>query len=287
MRQITVISRSALINSRAVLRFCSLLSKGFKVNLEAAIPHHSLQEPARSINPKTELAVSLGGDGTVLAACERVKGTGVPLFGINMGHLGFLTQPGTSLSKIADEIFEGSYSISKHFLLEASIDSGHQIFNGWALNEMAIERASNSRMISIRLGIDGVAIANFDANGLIISTPTGSTAYALSAGGGVIWPGIKALEVVHVNGDVLMPSPLIVGKDCQIEVDIPPSSPAPACIVFDGRRHIGAKGMTRIFVRHSFQSILMAGGYSSFSMRLASKFRLPALGWKEGEDTKR
>lgn len=287
MRQITVISRSALINSRAVLRFCSLLSKGFKVNLEAAVPHHSLQEPVRSVDPETELAVSLGGDGTVLAACERVKGTGVPLFGVNMGHLGFLTQPGTSLSKIADEIFEGSYSVSKHFLLEASINSGNQVFKGWAINEMAIERASNSRMISIRLGIDGVEIADFDANGLIVSTPTGSTAYALSAGGGVIWPGVKALEVVPVSGDVLMPSPLIVGKESQIEVDIPPSSPAPACIIFDGRRHLGAKGLTRIFVRHSFQSIFMAGGYSSFAMRLALKFRLPALGWKEGEDAKR
>lgn len=286
MRQITVISRASLLNSGAILRFCSILSKGFKVNLEAAVPHHSLENPVRPLNPKTELAVSLGGDGTVLAACERVKGTGVPLFGVNMGHLGFLTQPGTSLSKIADEIFEGNYPVSKHFLLEASINSGRQTFKGWAINEMAIERASNSRMISIGLEVDGVEMANFDANGLVISTPTGSTAYALSAGGGVIWPGVKALEVVAVDGAVLMPSPLIVDKESQIGVGILSSSPAPACLVFDGRRYLDIKAGAEMLVRHSFQSILMAGGYSSFARRLASKFRLPALGWKEGEALK-
>lgn len=286
MRQITVICRAALLNSRAVLRFCSLLSKGFKVNLEAAVPHHSLIDSVRPINPKTELAVSLGGDGTVLAACERVKGTGVPLFGINMGHLGFLTQPNTSFSKIADEIFDGNYPVSRHFLLEASIALGRQTFKGWAINEMAVERASNSRMISMSLGVDGVEMADFEANGLVVATPTGSTAYALSAGGGVIWPGVKALEIVPVDGAVLMPCPLIVDKDSQIEVRILSSSPAPACLVFDGRRYLEIKGGSQVLVRHSFQSILMAGGYSSFAMRLASKFRLPALGWKEGEAEK-
>ncbi|MBR4399966.1 MAG: NAD(+)/NADH kinase [Aeriscardovia sp.] len=287
MRQITVISRSALLNSRAVSKFCSLLSKGFKVNLEPAVPHHPLADSIRTVSPKTELVVSLGGDGTVLAACERVKGTGVPIFGVNMGHLGFLTQPGTGLSKIADEIFEGRYALSKHFLLEASIDAGSQALRGWAINEAALERVSNSRMVSMSLRVDGVEMADFDANGLVVSTPTGSTAYAFSAGGGIIWPAVKALEVVPVDGAVLMPRPLIVDKDSEIEVRVPSNSPAPACLVFDGRRYLDLRCASRIRIRHSFQSIIMAGGYSSFAMRLASKFRLPALGWKEGEGEKR
>ncbi|MBR6440335.1 MAG: NAD(+)/NADH kinase [Aeriscardovia sp.] len=283
MRQITVISRSAIIRSRAVLRFCSLLSKGFKVNLEAAEPHHPLQEPVKPLSSKNELAVALGGDGTVLAACERVKGTGIPLFGINMGHLGFLTQPGTKLSQIADEIFDGAYPLSKHFLLEASIEIGRQKVKGWALNEMAVERSLNSRMISLDISVDGARMAAFDANGLVIATPTGSTAYALSAGGAVVWPGVRALEVVPVAGAVLMPSPLIVGKESEIEVEILQDSPSPACLIFDGRRSLPAKSAPLIRVRHSSQFIAMAGSYSSFAQHLASKFRLPALGWKEGE----
>ncbi|MBO6003430.1 MAG: NAD(+)/NADH kinase [Aeriscardovia sp.] len=283
MRQITVISRSSIIRSRAVLRFCSLLSKGFKVSLEPAAPHHPLGEPVKPLNPKTELAVAMGGDGTVLAACERVKGTGVPLFGINMGHLGFLTQPGTKLAQIADEIFDGNYPLSKHFLLEASVEMGREKVKGWALNEMAIERSSNSRMISLGISVDGAQMAAFDANGLVIATPTGSTAYALSAGGSVIWPAVKALEVVPVAAAVLMPSPLIVGKDSEIEVELLPDSPSPACLIFDGRRSLSAKSAPTIRVRHSFQFIAMAGSYSSFAQHLASKFRLPALGWKEGE----
>ena len=283
MRQITVISRSSLIRSRMVLRFCSLLSKGFKVNLEAAVRHHPLEEMPRPLSPKTELVVALGGDGTILAACEKVKGTGIPLFGINMGHLGFLTQPGTNLPQIADEIFEGNYPLSKHFLLEASIDLGRKTVKGWALNEMAVERSANSRMVSLGISVDGEQMAVFDANGLVISTPTGSTAYALSAGGAVIWPGVKALEVVPVAAAVLMPGPLIVGKESEIEVEIHPDSPSDACLIFDGRRNLSAKPSLSIRVRHSSQFIAMAGSYSSFAGHLASKFRLPALGWKEGE----
>ena len=283
MRQITVISRSSLIRSRAVLKFCSLLSKEFKVSLEPAAQHHSLRDPVKPLSPKTELAVALGGDGTVLAACERVRGTRVPLFGINMGHLGFLTQPGTNLPQIAEEIFEGSYPLSKHFLLEASVRLGREEIKGWALNEMAVERSVTSRMVSLGISVDGAQMAAFDANGLVIATPTGSTAYALSAGGAVIWPGVKALEVVPVAGAVLMPSPLIVGKESEIEVEILPDSPSPACLVFDGRRYLTAKSAPSIRVRHSSQFIAMAGSYSSFARHLASKFRLPALGWKEGE----
>lgn len=169
-----------------------------------------------------EMIVVFGGDGAILSTCRGLGKNQIPLIGVHMGRFGFLAElvekdVCTSLEKI----FTGDYRIRKRMLLQCTVDrSGKRIGDSTALNEAVISRSSLSRLISIKLNINGEDVATYRADGLIISTPLGSTAHALSAGGPILTPDLNAFIIVPICPHTLTNRPLVVSGDAKIEMEV-------------------------------------------------------------------
>jgi NAD+ kinase len=160
-----------------------------------------------------ELAIVLGGDGTILRAAELVRGCEAPVLGINMGHVGFLAEiDRDDMDAAVHRVIERDYDVEERLALSVRVkdSSGAVIFETWALNEATVEKASRERMIEVVLEIDGLPLSSFGCDGMVVSTPTGSTAYNFSAGGPVIWPSVEAIAVVPLSAHALFAKPLVV-----------------------------------------------------------------------------
>jgi NAD+ kinase len=179
--------------------------------------------------------VVVGGDGTLLAAARGLAGFDVPLIGVNLGRLGFLVD--ISPADIAlhlDEILDGRYSEEERFMLSASIlRRGETIYRQAAINEVVIHRANTTSMIEIETAINGAFLNSQRSDGLIVSTPTGSTAYALSAGGPILSPRLKAIVLAPINPHTLTNRPIVVDSESVIEVAFRPSTHFGAQVVCD------------------------------------------------------
>ncbi|AKU16686.1 NAD kinase [Luteipulveratus mongoliensis] len=233
--------------------------------------------------PGTELVVVLGGDGTILRAAETVRDTGVPLLGINLGHVGFLAEAEpedvhATVSGIADR----AWTVEERQTLEvtARVD-GTVVCEGWALNEATVEKAARERMLELVVEIDGRPLSTWGCDGVVVSTPTGSTAYAFSAGGPVVWPGVEALLLVPISAHALFARPLVLGPQAQLAIELVPSSDGRGVLWFDGRRSFDLPPGARIEVRRSDRSVHLARLTDApFTDRLVAKFDLPVEGWR-------
>ena len=269
-----------------------LVGHGFEVNVEEYFnpPLFGSNSHAR-VKPDTEIVVVLGGDGTMLRAAELVHGTDVPIVGINMGHVGFLAeferfQIQDALAKIASR----DYSIDERVVAQVAVTIPHQStpIMDWALNDVTIENAERGRMLEIAIAVDDVDVSSFGCDGVIISTPTGSTAYAFSAGGPVIWPEVGALQLVPLAAHALFARPLIIGAQSTFSIHIPHSDQSTqaatqAWICADGRRQQVLPQGSTIDVHQSSQTVKLARLIGiPFSSRLVSKFDLPVRGWRQG-----
>src|SRR6478735_7542680 len=160
-------------------------------------------ELGTTVDPGTlELAIVLGGDGTILRAAELVRETGAPVLGINMGHVGFLAEiDRDDMDDAVRRVIARDYEVEERLALSVRVKDadGAVVYETWALNEATVEKASRERMIEIVLEIDGRPLSSFGCDGMVISTPTGSTAYNFSAGGPVIWPSVEAIAVVPLS----------------------------------------------------------------------------------------
>lgn len=177
------------------------------------------QDPAAGVPEDVDIFLSLGGDGTFLNSLTMVRDSGIPVAGINFGRLGFLTSAGSGDSGCAvlDRMLEGSYSVEKRALLEVSYGGFPEGFYPYALNEVAIQRG-DPNMIGIEVRIDGMSIPTYWADGLLIATATGSTAYSLSFGGPVAVPDSSVFIVTPMAPHNLNVRPLIVPDTSEIEV---------------------------------------------------------------------
>ena len=173
----------------------------------------------REIIPsKCDMVLALGGDGTIISAARVVGNSGVPIAGINLGGLGFLAE--VAVEEIYDRlqlIHEGEYLVEERMVLEATIDDKPEI-NYRALNDIVIERGSLTRMISISVTVDGAFFNRYSADGIIIATPTGSTAYSLSAGGPIIVPPHQAIIVTPLSPHSLSQRAVVIKPDSQIKL---------------------------------------------------------------------
>lgn len=224
-------------------------------------------------------AIVLGGDGTILRAAEIVRGHDIPIIGVNLGNVGFLAeiaQP--SVNEIVQAVQNGDIHREPRLVLKYEIIRSGVVFaKGWALNEVAIERSS-TQMLELFVQIDGRPLSKWGCDGVICATPTGSTAYAFSAGGPVVWPEVSALVLLPLAAHALFSRPMVVSPDCEVVIDVSSQS---AQISSDGLRQTELIAGDRIVLTKDSQQIQLAyinGG--KFTDRLVAKFKLPIEGWR-------
>ncbi|MFN8078682.1 MAG: NAD kinase [Kineosporiaceae bacterium] len=228
-----------------------------------------------------ELVVVLGGDGTILRAAELVRGSDVPLLGINIGHVGFLAEAERDdLHDTVLRIAQRRYEVEERMTLDVQVMLGDQVqAQTWAVNEASIEKADRRHMIEVVLEVDGRPVTEFGCDGVVLATPTGSTAYAFSAGGPVVWPEVEALLLVPISAHALFARPLVVAPNSVPAVEI--VSPGTAVLWCDGRRSLDLPTGSRVEVRRSPLPVRLARlARPPFADRLVAKFGLPVHGWR-------
>lgn len=232
-----------------------------------------------------ELVVVLGGDGTILRGAERARHGDVPLLGVNLGHVGFLAEAEReAVDDVVRAIVERQWHVEERTALEVSVlVSGKAVHRTWALNEVSLEKAARERMVDVLVEIDGRPLSRWGCDGVVCATPTGSTAYAFSAGGPVVWPEVEALLVVPISAHALFARPLVVSPTSVIALELPDESSLDASAVLwaDGRRALDLPPRARVEVRRSTQPVRLARLTSApFTDRLVAKFNLPVEGWR-------
>lgn len=226
-----------------------------------------------------DLAVVLGGDGTMLRAAEIFRGKQVPILGINLGHVGFLAEiERPSLSEIVDAIASGTFSIEERMSLNYQLLRGGKIIQtGWALNEVVVER-NDHQMIDLFVQIDHRPLSRWWCDAVICATPTGSTAYAYSAGGPVVWPEVDALVLLPLAAHALFSKPMVVSPKSEIAIDLESDS---ADLNADGIRRTKLQKNDRIVLTSDKEDILLAHiKPATFTDRIVAKFKLPVEGWR-------
>ncbi|MEV4775244.1 NAD kinase [Microbacterium sp. LWO13-1.2] len=231
-----------------------------------------------------ELAVVLGGDGTILRAAELVRGCGAPVLGINMGHVGFLAEiERDDMDDAMRRVIARDYDVEERMALSVRVKdaAGAVIYETWALNEATVEKASRERMIEVVLEIDGRPLSTFGCDGMVVSTPTGSTAYNFSGGGPVIWPSVEAIAVVPLSAHALFARPLVVSPDAAVAIEMLERTDGSGILWCDGRRSHDLPPGARVVVRRSSRPVRLARLHpSAFTDRLVRKFQLPVDGWR-------
>lgn len=229
-----------------------------------------------------ELIVVLGGDGTLLRAAELARPCGVPLLGINLGRVGFLAEADRdALEAVMHAIVEGDYLVDERMTMEVTASlNGTTVARTWALNEASVEKSRRERILDVVLEVDRRPVSGFGCDGVLCATPTGSTAYAFSAGGPLVWPDVDALVVVPSNAHALFARPLVVSPDSVVAVETDPHGHT-AVLCCDGRRTFALPAGARIeVVRGATPIRLVRLDDCPFTDRLVRKFELPVQGWR-------
>jgi len=256
-----------------------LLKEGFTLSTPSEINVLGItQSPIDQLN-SAELVVVLGGDGTILRGAEVARSQGIPILGINLGHVGFLAEvEKPSLPEIAASIISKGYKTESRMVLNYSVQrNGTEISKGWALNEVTVER-DGTTMVELFVQIDDRPLSRWGCDGLICSTPTGSTAYAFSAGGPVLWPEIDALVLLPISAHALFARPMVVSPQSQIVVEIESSD---ALLSADALRKLPLRAGDRVAIIKDDSVIKLAHVKPTlFTDRLVAKFKLPVEGWR-------
>jgi len=256
---------------------------------------------------EAEMVIVLGGDGTLLRAAEIARPAGSPMLGVNLGHVGFLaeTEP-NDLAAAVDQVAEHQYTVEERMTVEVTVQHNGTTTQTWALNEASVEKSARERMIEVVVEIDARPLSRWACDGVVCATPTGSTAYAFSAGGPIVWPQVEALLMVPISAHALFAGPLVVSPESVLAVEVIGSSSGPGhegvsrrsqtvggVLWCDGRRSVDLAPGARVEVRRGSKPVLLArlgGGQPSrdgapagpftFTDRLVAKFGLPVAGWR-------
>ena len=259
-----------------------------------------------------ELIFVLGGDGSLLRAAEYARPSGTPVIGVNLGHVGFLaeTEP-DGLAETVDRIVAGDYRVEERMTIDVvARGNGTELARTWALNEVTVEKTARERMIEIVIGVDGRPLSRWGCDGVVCATPTGSTAYAFSAGGPVVWPEVEAMLTVPISAHALFAPPLVISPESVLAVELVCehtgeseesgrlAETAGAVMWCDGRRRVDLPPRARVEVRRGELPVRLArvrgsapgtDGGGPFTDRLVAKFGLPVAGWRGrgGKETAR
>ena len=230
-----------------------------------------------------ELVIVLGGDGTILRAAELTRGCSAPLLGVNLGHVGFLAESEREdLTETVNRALARDYLVEERMTLNVRVKVDDKVvYETWALNEATVEKASRERMLEVVIEIDGRPLSSFGCDGVVMSTPTGATAYAFSAGGPIVWPSLDALLLVPLSPHALFARPLVVSPDSSLAVELLDRTQGTGVLWCDGRRTFDLPRGARVVVRRSPVPVRLARlSQGPFTDRLVQKFHLPVTGWR-------
>jgi len=230
-----------------------------------------------------ELVIVLGGDGTILRAAELTRGCSAPLLGVNLGHVGFLAESEREdLTETVTRALARDYLVEERMTLAVRVKVDDEVvYETWALNEATVEKASRERMLEVVIEIDGRPLSSFGCDGVVMSTPTGATAYAFSAGGPIVWPSLDALLLVPLSPHALFSRPLVVSPDSSLAVELLSRTQGTGVLWCDGRRTFDLPRGARVVVRRSPVPVRLARlSQGTFTDRLVQKFHLPVTGWR-------
>jgi NAD+ kinase len=294
-RHILIVSHTGRRDSiDAALEVCSLL---IEASVVPVVPRDEYDD-IRSAEPTfdgveilsedvavdaLEAAIVLGGDGTILRAAELVRGTLAPIVGVNLGHVGFLAESEREdLHDTVKRVLAHEYEVEERFALDVAVMvDGREVFSTWALNEATVEKASRERMLEVVIEVDGRPLSSFGCDGVVMSTPTGSTAYNFSAGGPVVWPEVDAMILVPLSAHALFARPLVVGPDSTFAVEVLSRTDGSGVLWCDGRRAHTLEPGARVVACRSPRPVRLARlRRGPFTDRLVAKFHLPVTGWR-------
>jgi NAD+ kinase len=254
-----------------------------------------------------ELVIVLGGDGTLLRAAELARPAGTPIIGVNLGHVGFLAEAEPDgLTETVNRLVAGDYRVEERMTLDViARDNGTEFARTWALNEASVEKAARERMVEVIIEVDGRPLSRWGCDGVVCATPTGSTAYAFSAGGPVVWPGVEALLMVPIAAHSLFARPLVVSPRSVLAVELvheggdagsSAGETDSGVLWCDGRRTFDLPPGARVEVRRGSLPVVLARVHGQdgsrqtpgqdpaaggeFTDRLVAKFGLPVAGWR-------
>ncbi len=264
----------------AAIELSSLLIKaGFQLFTSSDVTIFGVENVSLDALTEIEIAIVLGGDGTILRGAEATLLRDIPLLGINLGKVGFLAEVARpQVAEIAESIVKKGYVYETRMVLGYSVErNGSEISQGWALNEITVERDSTT-MVELFVEIDKRPLSHWGCDGLICSTPTGSTAYAFSAGGPVLWPEIDALVLLPISAHALFSRPMVVSTQSEIVVTV--ESPV-ALLSADALRKLPLLAGDRVIITRNPHTIKLAHiNPTLFTDRLVAKFKLPIEGWR-------
>lgn len=302
-RCVFVLAHTGREDAREVAReFCrSLLAHGLGVRL--------LKDEAEDLGPELdgmdriervecdsqapsgcELAVVIGGDGTILRAAELARESGTPLLGVNLGHVGFLAEAEhDDIEFTIDAIVNRRYTSEERLTIDVSVFRERELVaTTWALNEASVEKAARERMLEVVVEVDGRPLSRWGCDGVVCATPTGSTAYNFSAGGPIVWPGVEALLMVPISAHALFARPMVVSPSSVLAVEVLARTEGAGVLWCDGRRTVDLPPGARIEVRRGHTPVRLARLHQApFTDRLVAKFDLPVAGWRGASERRR
>ncbi|MGH3660298.1 MAG: NAD kinase [Micromonosporaceae bacterium] len=229
-----------------------------------------------------EIVFALGGDGTFLRAAELARPVGAPLLGINLGRVGFLAEAEIDdLDQAVRDVVARDYTVDERLTLDVTVEQDGVVFaESWALNEATVEKGDRARMLEVLVEVDGRPLSRYGCDGVVCATPTGSTAYAFSAGGPVVWPQVEALVLAPISAHALFSRPLVTSPTSTVAITIEPYAPF-AVLSCDGRRVYDLAPGSRVHVRRGELPVRVVRlGPQPFTDRLVAKFALPVEGWR-------
>jgi NAD+ kinase len=230
-----------------------------------------------------EIALVIGGDGTILRGAELSRLADTPLLGINLGHVGFMAEAEwDDVDSTVEAIVERTYVVEERMTMDVTVMAdGSVVESGWALNDVSVEKVARQRMLEVVVEVDGRPLSRWGCDGVVLATPTGSTAYAFSAGGPVVWPEVEALLLVPISAHALFARPLVASPMSTLAVEVLAETQGGGVMWCDGRRTTDLRPGSRVEVRRGSHPVRLARLHQApFTDRLVAKFGLPVSGWR-------
>jgi NAD+ kinase len=278
--------RRSTQHAQAVAR--DLLAAGFEVRVLAEdvgdldLPAGVTPTDDPAAAEGVEIVFALGGDGTFLRAAELARPAKAPMLGINLGKVGFLAVAETGdIDQAVREVVDGTYTVHERLTLDVRAEyDGRLIADSWALNEVCVEKGQRAQMLELLVDVDGRPLSRYGCDGVVCATPTGSTAYAFSAGGPVVWPEVEALLLVPISAHALFSRPLVTAPTSTVTVTVDPYTSF-AVLCCDGRRTWDLPPGARVTVERGELPVrLVRLEPRPFTDTLVAKFALPVEGWR-------
>jgi NAD+ kinase len=275
-----------------------LIAQGISVRLldgdagplkEAGLDAGDVVSAAEGASDGCELAVVFGGDGTILRAAEMCRGSGTPVLGVNLGHVGFLAEADVAdIQEVVQRVVARSWTVEERLTIDIRVTvAGDVVADTWALNEASVEKASRERMVDLVVEIDARPVSRWGGDGVVCATPTGSTAYNFSAGGPIVWPEVHALLMVPISAHALFARPLVVSPDSTLAIEVV-GGQSSAVLWCDGRRTVDLPFGARVEVVRGAESVRLARLHEApFADRVVRKFDLPVQGWRGASEQRR